>query len=480
MKENKKITVIILLIFFASTATSQSKNTEFIEPGGIDVFPNHNEVANGKVSLASMISDGQKLFKTVFNSSDGAGRPESTGDSKPTLRNLPTIQFNRIAGPDASSCVDCHNFPFSGGAGGFTANVFVGAHFTDPPTNIIDSDVTNERNTISIFGAGAIETLAYEMSNELHVIKEEALLEAKNNNQNVRKSLQAKDIDFGYLIALPNGTYDDSGIKGVDKDLVVKPFGVKGVAVSLREFTNFALNQHHGIQSEERFGWARTGINDFDGDGIEREFTIGQMSAMVLYQASLPPPKPTVYSDPNLQQLSERGRKLFEKIGCTTCHVPKLHLRSAWFHEPNGFNRPGSALPRDVEGQIMLPINAEVGTGVYRDEQGQVYVAAFTDLKRHVICDKDDLHFCNERRIQDFVSTDQFMTTKLWDAGTSAPYGHRGDITTISEAIIHHSGEAKVTKNNYLSLSSQEKNSVFTFLKSLRVTDEPKLIGDAK
>ena len=53
--------------------------------------------------------------------------------------------------------------------------------------------------------------------------------------------------------------YDTHEIVGVNSDLVIKPFGVKGVAVSLREFTSFALNQHHGIQANERFGWARTG-----------------------------------------------------------------------------------------------------------------------------------------------------------------------------------------------------------------------------
>ena len=31
--------------------------------------------------------------------------------------------------------------------------------------------------------------------------------------------------------------------------------------------------------------------------------------------------------------------------------------------------------------------------------------------------------------------TEEFLTRKLWDVGSSDPYGHRGDLTTMTEAI---------------------------------------------
>ena len=86
-----------------------------------------------------------------------------------------------------------------------------------------------------------------------------------------------------------------------------------------------------------------------------------------------------------------------------------------------------------------------------------------------MICDDDDPFFCNETLRQDFVPINQFLTPKLWDAGTSGPYGHRGDLTTISEAIIHHSGEAKEVKQRFLNLPDKEKVAVVTFLRSLQV-----------
>lgn len=459
----------VLWLFFVPVFASELQNWD---PPAIKVFPDHRAAAEGKESLSEFVEAGRQLFLTKFNRADGAGRPMATGDSKPTIRVKRDLPFQRLAGPDANSCAGCHNDPFVGGSGDFAANVFVGAHFTDPPTNSIDASVTNERNTISLFGSGGIEMLAREMTEELQTQRLDAQLRAMVTQSAIAVVLKAKGVSFGFLVANADGTFDTRGIEGVDINLVVKPFGVKGVAASLREFTNFALNQHHGIQSDERFGWARTGVHDFDGDGIDNEFSIGQVSALVAFQAALPAPRRMEYGNANDDAMAAFGEQKFRTIGCGICHVPALPLRSLWFFEPSPYNRPGTAVPNDVGGQIAIPIRAENKTGIYRGEDGNIYVAAFTDLKRHVICDADDMHFCNEERPQDFVPTNQFLSAKLWDAGTSAPYGHRGDLTTLSEAILHHSGEAKSVINEFLSLSNEEKTAIILFLRSLKVIDE--------
>jgi CxxC motif-containing protein (DUF1111 family) len=102
---------------------------------------------------------------------------------------------------------------------------------------------------------------------------------------------------------------------------------------------------------------------------------------------------------------------------------------------------------------------------------GTFVVAAFTDLKRHKICDAEINHFCNEKVHQGLVPLDQFLTAKLWDIGTSAPYGHRGDLTTITEAILHHGGEARPQRSGFLALSHKEKSELIAFLKTLKVCD---------
>lgn len=473
MRAAVSICWLMALSSFA-TALAVAADLQDWDPPGISVFPDHDATVTGATPLGTFIAEGRQLFVTQLNIKDGAGRPTATGDSKPTLRARgENPVFQRLAGPDANSCAGCHNQPAIGGSGDFAANVFVGAHFTDPPTARIDAKITNERNTISVFGSGVIEMLAREMTDELQMQRKQAQLDAVATGRPVRVALSAKGIPFGHLVAKPGGTYDTAGVEGVDIDLIVKPFGVKGVAVSIREFTNFALNQHHGIQSVERFGWARTGVGDFDGDGVESEFSIGQVSALTVFQATLPAPIRQRPGNPGDLAVARLGEQRFREIGCAACHVPALPLRSLWFFEPNPYNRPGSAVPADVAGQIAAPFHVADDTGLYRDADGTLLVAPFTDLKRHVICDDEDRHFCNERIRQDFVPTDHFLTAKLWDAGSSAPYGHRGDLTTLSEAIVHHSGEATPARRNFLGLPNAEKVAIITFLRTLRVSDKP-------
>jgi hypothetical protein len=65
-------------------------------------LPDHNEFVAGKRPVQEFVDMGRKLFRTTFSILDRAGRPDSTGDSKSTIRvtgDLPL--FQRIAGPDA-------------------------------------------------------------------------------------------------------------------------------------------------------------------------------------------------------------------------------------------------------------------------------------------------------------------------------------------------------------------------------------------
>lgn len=415
-----------------------------------------------------MLRAGKALFEAKFNTLDGAGRPTATGDSKPTFRlEAGNAGFIRTSGPDASSCAGCHNQPTVGGSGDFVANVFVGAHFTDPPTSSITTDITSERNTTGIFGSGAVDMLAREMTAELLSQRNKGLERARRSQSEYDVTLTAKGVAFGVIRVRPDGTYDTSRLEGVDPDLVVKPFGAKGVAISLREFTISALNQHHGIQAVERFGWERTGQRDFDGDGVDEEFSVGQTSALVLFQALLPAPGQSPSYVAKYGNAVQRGETVFADIGCAHCHVPHLKLNSPVFTEPNPYNRPGNINPSDVKAQITAPIPVGKKKGITRDRDGSLRVWAYSDLRRHVICDDTDPFFCNEKLRQDNVPTDQFLTAKLWDLSTSAPYGHRGDSTTVSEAILHHAGEASFAKANFVKISESDKRSVVRFLLSL-------------
>ena len=100
-------------------------------------------------------------------------------------------------------------------------------------------------------------------------------------------------------------------------------------------------------------------------------------------------------------------------------------------------------------------------------EEDHKYVEAYTDFRRHNLCDTEVNHFCNELIRQDNIDPELFLTSKLWDLATSAPYGHRGDLGTLSEAILAHGGEARPQREKFLSLSDAEKQNLISFLLTL-------------
>src|SRR5882672_4196479 len=249
------------------------------------------DLERGKFTAEQLVDVGRYLFAAKFTLLDGAGRPGSTGAALPTRR--PTINakpFLRTSGPDANACASCHNEPSVGGAGSFTANVFVGAQEREPTLESVSGAFSAERKSPSLFGSGLIELLAREMTADLHGIRAEAVANAKQSGKRVSRPLVTKGVRFGAIGAEPNGTVLTEQIEGVDKDLVVRPWSQKGVVTSLRTFTVTAMNHHHGMQAVERYGMRQTGHRDFDRDGVEDELSEGDITAVTLFQAALPAP----------------------------------------------------------------------------------------------------------------------------------------------------------------------------------------------
>ena len=118
----------------------------------------------------------------------------------------------------------------------------------------------------------------------------------------------------------------------------MKPFHQKGAVVSLREFSNTAMNQHHGIQSVERFGRDA----DPDRDGTMNEMTVGDITAITIYQAALNVPGRVMPHGSARRAAAERGEQLFKRVKCTPCHIPALVLDHPNFTEPSPYNPPGN------------------------------------------------------------------------------------------------------------------------------------------
>jgi len=415
--------------------------------------------------LNKVFALGQQIFVTNFNACDGAGRPATTGTGAARTANPEMGPRNtRVSAPEADSCAGCHNQPQPGGAGDFVANVFVLAQAADPVSRIIlNEDFSNtwdERNTLGMFGSGAIEMLGREMSADLLGEQKSAISSAQSSGQNVTVNLQTKGVSFGALTAHPDGTVDTSAVAGVDPDLIIKPFGRKGAFRSVRDFTVTAMNQHHGMQAVERFGTD----TDPDGDGVTNELLIGDITAVTIFQAALPAPTVTTQGlDP---AAASHGADLFNKVGCTGCHLPSLTLTSTRFCDPDPQN-PSNTF-NDASQSYCFDLSQ---TGIHGNT-----VPAYTDLKRHVICDSNKPHYCNEPASpvqasdSNFpIAEDQFLSAKLWDTGNSGPWGHRGDLDTIYAAITAHGGEATTSESQYEALSNSDQLAIVTFLKTLQM-----------
>lgn len=259
--------------------------------------------------------------------------------------------------------------------------------------------------------------------------------------------------------------------------LIIRPWHQAGNVVSIREFTNNALNQHHGIQSTERFGVD----TDPDGDGIANEMTRADVTALTLYQAAMAVPGRVIPNDPQIERAIVDGERVFLKIGCAVCHVPTLRLgRRNWMYtEPNPFNPPTNlrvgetkTLSMDLN-DLSLP---QPRLGPATKDAYWIEVPAYTDFKLHDITDPNDPSEAESLDMNQTVwsakfnqGNRRFLTKRLWGCANELPYFHHGRFTTLRQAVLAHSGEALPSCRLFQVQSDYERDALIEFLKSLQV-----------
>ena len=354
--------------------------------------------------------------------------------------------FRRTAGGDSNNCQSCHNVPVIGAAGDFTANAFISEGFESFDFETLDPQFSNERGSPSLFGAGLIELLGREMTAELRAERDTAVAEARKTGKPVTVALTTKGVDFGKVTVMPDGLVDNTGIEGVDPDLTVRPFSQKGVFASLRQFTINAGNLHLGLEADERWGarWTGTPISTATRSPTNyRRATSPRWSPSrrrCRRRAAWCRTMPT-----GSAAGASRANRYSPSLGCSSCHMavaaaeqPRLHRPRALRHgrhAASGRGRQGAESTTSACSQWAKTLP--------RNDQGQILVPLFGDLKRHKIADPEVNGLGNELLSQRFVERDVFMTSELWGVGSTAPYGHRNDFTTLDSVIRAHGGEAR-------------------------------------
>lgn len=405
------------------------------------------------------IRRGRQLFQRKFTHAQGQGPNETDGVGD--LNADPAIGAGL-----ADSCALCHGRP-RGSAG-------VGGNVATRP---------DSRDTPHLFGLGLKEMLADEITADLRKTEALALTVASQRNRAVTVRLVSKGIRYGSITANPDGSVDTSELSGVDPDLRVKPFNADGSAFSIRQFIVGALHNEMGLEAS----------SDPELLAASRGKRVVTPSGMVLDGAKdkiSPPPAPDPQNgneiDPAVvdhlefyllnyfkpghdarNSVSDHGRSIFNRIGCSSCHVTDLLLSrdrrvadvETVYHPANGaFNSLFST---------AAPLDQAVPDGSgYPDLKlpfGNPFVVKdiFTDFKRH------DLGTSFYERNWDGTLQTLFMTRPLWGVGSTGPYGHDGRSISLRDVILRHGGEALASRDAFVALKANDQASVFAFLNSL-------------
>lgn len=160
------------------------------------------------------------------------------------------------------------------------------------------------------------------------------------------------------------------------------------------------------------------------------EVSSSTVDNVVFYLRTLRPPPRRRADDPDVVA----GEMLFEQVGCASCHVPALRT---------GFSS-------------IAPLN-------------DVVFYPYTDLLLHDMGPELD-----DGYTEGSATTAEWRTTPLWGLGLAersqggqAFYLHDGRARTLDEAITFHGGEGAASREAFLGLTSEERDQLIHFLRSL-------------
>ncbi len=413
------------------------------------------------------IRRGRQVFQRKFTLEQGMGPRTSDGHGDIG------VDQSIVAGL-ADSCAACHGRPR--GSAGFGGDVFTRPDSRDAP---------------HLFGLGLQEMLADEITQDLRRIRDNAIQLAHDRQTAITRRLKSKGVYYGRITALPNGELDLSRVEGVNEDLRVRPFFAEGGTISIREFLVGAFNAEMGLESPDPdllaassgqdvvtpSGMVLSGsldtiegppvsqpFDDSDGDGVTDEIPVSIVDHMEFYLLNYF--RPGTYRQ---TELSRKGARVFNEIGCAECHIPDLQIERdrrvadvvTQYDRQNGVvafnNLFATAVAKYVE------TDDGVGHPTLKEPALQPFMVEgiYTDFKRH------DVGEGFWERNFDGTYQKEFITEPLWGVGSTAPYGHDGRSINLDAVIRRHGGEARKSKRNYKNLDDDRQHAVLEFLRSL-------------
>lgn len=492
----------LILIPFKSFAETIGDSPAFPLESHVDQF----QVTSGSIGFAQLFDEGDELFEVPYNNLDGVGA-NLLQDAAVSMRfshvpraDLPGFTSDpfRATGPNSQSCASCHNGPSTPGAepvddgsGGINSN----AQRDPQRTKMLSKFI--QRNTPHLFGSGALQNLAEEMTKDLIAIKDSAQSAANAclSSCAITKPLISKGVSFGnisgkktvscsFFRCTTTVTVDTSGVAGVAKDLIVRPYEWKGIVAFLRDFVRGAALNEIGMQGVEMVG---TGV-DQDKDGVTDEFTVGDITAITIYNAAQPRPMtmlelnaqdPVTFPLTSAQKTAiSAGQSLFTQANCSSCHISLMTMNNPVFREPsaNSTHRdttfPSGVNPINLGLDPTKPVTFSFLTDLEINfepaSNGGAIVRLYSDLKWHNMGAG-----LAETIDEGGNGASVFITKPLWGVGSTPPYLHDGRAPTLTAAILAHGGEAQASRDSFNAMSSSNKQNLVEFLKNLVLHKPP-------
>lgn len=171
-----------------------------------------------------------------------------------------------------------------------------------------------------------------------------------------------------------------------------------------------------------------------------------QMHSLVRFISNLKPPKELAIEEQANPQAVEAGRELFHHIGCSVCHVPDIDSVKGLYSD---------LLLHDMGKENFDPIQAPHGP-LSLSSHASMYLGRRREVKE---------------TLTGTIREQEYRTPALWGCRDSAPYMHDGRAKTIEEAIRCHGGQATQVMRSFDAMNETRKHELIQFVLTIGAPD---------
>jgi CxxC motif-containing protein (DUF1111 family) len=362
----------------------------------------------------------QKIYETAHDASTGLGPV-----------------FN------ARACVDCHQNPVSGGASQFT-ELRVGHR--DTHGNFVNPTVPIDGGSETISGRSIINDRALIPQAQEHIPVTEDILALRAALNTLGDGfVEAIDDSTLQLIAARQPDLSEGRIHGewIEVPVLEAPgqtrigrFGWKDQHSSLLSFIGDAYLNEMGVTNRLRPKDTTTvGKVTADPEDLPDALGLDDVDhfAQFIRGTKVPPRDAALASTSG----ARAGERLFNSIGCGTCHVASITTARAG----TVINGGAFVVPETLGNKVIHP---------------------YSDFLLHDVETGDGIVQAGP---QD--TADKLRTAPLWGLRMRPRFMHDLRSLTLQDAIERHRGEAEHTSRRFRGLSRAEKQQLISFLESL-------------